>query len=58
MPPLTSAVWGVWDAVWIVYGTFSWRVLTRSYFEEHVYTADQFWSRANRLVPVTALLVL
>ena len=48
----------VWDLVWIVYGIFSWRVLTRSYFEQHVFTADAFWSRANRVVPVAALLIL
>ena len=40
----------VWDLVWIVYGIFCWRVLTRSYFERHVFTADTFWSRANRFV--------
>jgi hypothetical protein len=48
----------VWDLVWIVYGIFCWRVLTRSYFEQHVFTADVFWSRANRMVPVAALLIL
>jgi hypothetical protein len=48
----------VWDAVWIVYGIFSWRVLTRGYFEQHVFTADRFWSSANRVLPVTALVVL
>jgi len=48
----------VWDLVWIVYGIFCWRVLTRSYFEQHVFTADAFWSRANRVVPVAALLIV
>ena len=48
----------VWDAVWIVYGIFSWRVLTRSYFEQHVFTADEFWSRANKYLPMAALLVV
>jgi hypothetical protein len=48
----------VWDLFWIVYGIFSWRVLTRSYFESHVFTADTFWARANKLVPMTALLIL
>jgi hypothetical protein len=48
----------VWDLVWIVYGIFSWRVLTRSYFEQHVFTADAFWGKANRVVPLAALLVL
>jgi hypothetical protein len=32
-------------------------VLTRSYFERNVFTADTFWSRANRFVPMAALLV-
>jgi hypothetical protein len=53
-----SGLGGAWDAFWIVYGVFSWRVLTRSYFEEHVYTADKFWASLNRIAPVTALLVL
>src|SRR5581483_2694459 len=52
-----SGLGGMWDAVWIVYGVFSWRVLTRSYFEEHVYTADGFWPKVNRFVPTSALLV-
>ena len=52
-----SGLGGMWDLVWIVYGLFSWRVLTRSYFERHVYTADGSWSFANRAVPMAALLV-
>jgi hypothetical protein len=52
-----SGLGGMWDAVWIVYGLFSWQVLTRSYFESNVFTADAFWSKANRLVPMAALLV-
>ena len=48
----------VWDLVWIVLGIYSWRVLTRSYFEQHVFTADAFWSKANRFIPVAALLVM
>src|SRR5204863_8847062 len=47
-----------WDAVWIVYGLFSWRVLTRSYFEQHIYTADKPWTVANRHVPTSGLLVV
>ncbi len=42
----------VWDLVWIVLGLWSWRVLTRSYFEEHVFPADAFWSKANKYIPV------
>jgi hypothetical protein len=53
-----SGLGGVWDAVWIVYGIFSWRVLTRPYFEQHVYTADKSWDWANRYLPRTALLVI
>jgi hypothetical protein len=53
-----SGLGAVWDAVWIVYGIFSWRVLTRSYFEQHVYTADKSWAWANRYLPRTALLVI
>jgi hypothetical protein len=48
----------LWDAVWIVYGFFCWRVLTRAYFERHVFTADRMWSTASRLVPIGALLIL
>jgi hypothetical protein len=48
----------VWDLFWIVYGFFSWRVLTRAYFERHVITADQLWTKASRLLSVGALLVL
>jgi hypothetical protein len=53
-----SGLGGVWDAVWIVYGIYSWRVLTRSYFEQHVFTADQFWPRLNKHLPMAALLVI
>ena len=49
---------GMWDALWIVYGLFSWRVLTRSYFEEVVYPADAFWGKVSRFVPMQALVVL
>jgi len=53
-----SGLGGMWDLVWIVYGFLSWRVLTRSYFEDHVFPADAFWSKASKLLPATALLVL
>ena len=52
-----SGLGGVWDLFWIVYGFFSWRVLTRTFFERHVYSADRFWPAVNRAVPVGALLV-
>ena len=52
-----SGLGGMWDLVWIVYGFYSWQVLTRSYFEQRVFTADGFWPKLNRFVPITALLV-
>jgi hypothetical protein len=52
-----SGLGGMWDLFWIVYGIFSWRVLTRSYFETHVFTADQFWPKANKYISKTGLLV-
>ena len=48
----------MWDLVWIVYGLFSWRVLTRSYFLETILPADGFLRWIGRLVPETALLAL
>ena len=33
-------------------------MLTRSYFEQHVFTADGFWRQGEQGVPMTALLVL
>ncbi len=48
----------VWDAVWIVYGIASWRVLTRAYFVDTVMTADPFWLWAGRRLPATALLLV
>jgi hypothetical protein len=53
-----SGLGGMWDLFWIVWGFFSWRVLTRSYFEQYVFPADGFWAIANKAVPVAALLVL
>jgi hypothetical protein len=48
----------MWDAVFIVYGLFSWRVLTRTYFDEVIYKADRLWPFMNRAVPHGALLTL
>lgn len=47
----------VWDAFWIVYGLFCWRVITRDYFERHVFPEDSFWKKLNRVLPKSALLV-
>ena len=52
-----SGLGGMWDAVWIVYGFFSWRVLTSSFFDTYVYRADGFgpgptaWSRERACSP-------
>jgi hypothetical protein len=49
----------MWDLVWIVYGLYSWRVLTATYFQRHVFAADhRFWGGLERLVGVTAILTL
>ena len=48
----------VWDGVWVVYGLFAWRVLTRAYFRETIVPADPFWGWAGRRLPETALLAL
>jgi hypothetical protein len=48
----------MWDAFWIAYGLFSWQVLARAHFERHVFPADALWSKLNRLLPVSALVVL
>ncbi len=53
-----SGLGGAWDAVWLVYGVFSWRILTRRYFDEYIYAADRFWPTLGRVVPRTALLTL
>jgi hypothetical protein len=51
--------WGfVMDGIWVVYGLFAWRVLTRSYFRETIVPADPFWRWAGRFLPEVALLAL
>ena len=51
-----SGLGGMWDAVWIVYGLFSWRVLTRSYFRDYIVRADAFWGWAGKRLPELVLL--
>ena len=41
----------MWDLVFVVYGLWSWRVLTSSYFDNFIYRADAFWPWLNRWVP-------
>jgi hypothetical protein len=53
-----SGLGGMWDLVWIVYGLFSWRVLTQHYFASHVVAADRFWGWAGKTIPMLALLTL
>ena len=54
-----SGLGGMWDLVWIVYGLYSWRVLTTGYFERYVFAADsRFWGGLQRLVGTTAILTL
>jgi LexA-binding, inner membrane-associated putative hydrolase len=53
-----SGLGSTWDAVWIVYGLYSWRVLTRDYFVNYIAPADRFWGWAGRRVPQLALLTL
>src|SRR5437773_537874 len=38
-----SGLGSMWDAVWIVYGLISWRVVTGAYFDSYIYRADAFW---------------
>jgi hypothetical protein len=53
-----SGLGGIWDLVWVVYGFFCWRVLTREYFDNVIFKADGFWAWANRGIPKEGLLVL
>jgi hypothetical protein len=53
-----SGLGGMWDLFWIVFGVFSWRVLTRNYFLNVIVPADGMWTRLARHFPETALLVL
>ena len=53
-----SGLGAMWDLVFVVYGLWSWRVLTSSYFDNYIYKADTFWPWLNRMVPRGALIVL
>jgi hypothetical protein len=53
-----SGFGGMWDLVWIVYGLFAWRVLTRDYFVRVIVPADTMWTRLGRLLPENALLTI
>jgi len=53
-----SGLGSIWDLVFIVYGLYSWRILTSQYFDEVIYRADAFWPWLNRTVPRDALVVI
>ena len=48
----------MWDLVFVVYGLWSWRVLTSNYFDNYIYRADAFWPWLNRWVPRGAMVTL
>ena len=37
----------IWDAVWMVYGFYCWRVLTSAYFDSYIYRAAFFYGSAR-----------
>jgi membrane-bound metal-dependent hydrolase YbcI (DUF457 family) len=53
-----SGLGWVWDGVWVAYGLFAWRVLTRGYFRETIVPADPFWGWVGKRLPETAVLAL
>ena len=53
-----SGLGSMWDAVWIVYALYSWRVLTSGFFDAYVYAGDRLWRILNRAFPRGALLAL
>lgn len=48
----------VWDGIFLVWGLFSWRILTKEYFHSTIVHADALWGKLGKVLPVTALLVL
>src|SRR5581483_1129258 len=54
-----SGFGGMWDLVWILYGVFSWRVLTKDYFNRFVIPEDaRFWGFLGKRIPQAGLLAL
>ena len=54
-----SGLGGMWDLVWILYGLYSWRVLTTEYFTKIIYKADhRFWGWLHRYIGLTGLVTL
>ena len=49
----------MWDLVWILYGLYSWRVLTTEYFTKIIYKADhRFWGWLHKYIGLTGLVTL
>jgi len=48
----------VWDAVWLVWATLSWKVLTRDYFRTTVLAADPFYRWARKTLSEPLLLAI
>ncbi len=48
----------VWDGFWIGLTLYNWRVLTLTYFRNHVVPGDPFWSFFGRWLPEAALVVV
>ena len=47
-----SGLGSMWDLVWILYGLYSWRVLTTEYFDKIIFVADhRFWAVAAQAGP-------
>lgn len=46
------------DVIWGVWAIISWRVLTRSYFREHILVTDPVWRFAGRYASEDALLLI
>ncbi|HST24717.1 MAG TPA: metal-dependent hydrolase [Gaiellaceae bacterium] len=48
----------VWDGIWLVWATLSWKVLTRGYFRETVLAVDPFYKWAQHTLSETFLLAI
>jgi LexA-binding, inner membrane-associated putative hydrolase len=54
-----SGLGSMWDLVFVVYGIYSWRVLTGAYFDRYIFAADQrFWTWLQRFIGRDGLIAL
>ena len=54
-----SGLGSMWDLVWILYGLYSWRVLTTEYFNKIIFVADhRFWGWLHKYIGRTGLITL